>query len=141
MKINGIQCLKCKDVIFSRARHDIHWCSCKSVAIDGGFDYCKAVGDKFIMITIEAKVDKQELYNDWSSKKDKWGTHKPTDKKIKLISTEPNPKWVDEKPVVAMKKIKEDRKELIKKAESIRAKIEGELKDLDLILLELEKPI
>lgn len=41
---NRIRCLKCKDVVESKTRHDFVWCKCKSVAVDGGLTYCKRVG-------------------------------------------------------------------------------------------------
>ena len=41
----GIKCKECGDELFSYHRHDFKWCSCKSVAIDGGDDYMKVVGD------------------------------------------------------------------------------------------------
>lgn len=33
MKINALQCGKCGDIIFSRARHDMRFCSCGAVLI------------------------------------------------------------------------------------------------------------
>ena len=42
--VNKVQCMKCKDVIESKHRHDMVWCSCKSCAVDGGRDYLKRVG-------------------------------------------------------------------------------------------------
>lgn len=40
-----IICKKCGDVIESKSRHDMVWCRCGSVAIDGGEDYCKITGN------------------------------------------------------------------------------------------------
>jgi len=37
MKTHGIKCPKCKDVIFSRAKHDLHYCTCGKVFVNGGF--------------------------------------------------------------------------------------------------------
>ena len=34
--VNKIQCKKCKDIIESKHVHDFKWCSCKSIAVDGG---------------------------------------------------------------------------------------------------------
>ena len=34
-----VLCLHCRDVIQSKNVHDFKWCSCHSVAIDGGGDY------------------------------------------------------------------------------------------------------
>lgn len=46
MKIvkNVIRCLLCGSVIESKNRHDFVWCSCKSVAVDGGREYLRRVG-------------------------------------------------------------------------------------------------
>ena len=43
--INKIQCKKCKDIIESKSVHDFKWCSCKSVAVDGGLEYLRRVGN------------------------------------------------------------------------------------------------
>lgn len=40
-----VVCAKCKSVIESKHRHDFVWCSCKSIAIDGGNAYTKLVGN------------------------------------------------------------------------------------------------
>ena len=72
--VNAIQCGFCRDIIFSRANHDMRWCSCGAVAIDGGFDYCRLVGTGFGNIfQIGVTTTKKELYRDWASGADKWG--------------------------------------------------------------------
>jgi len=38
---NAVRCDQCREVIESLHRHDFKWCSCKSVAVDGGLDYRK----------------------------------------------------------------------------------------------------
>lgn len=38
---NGIQCLDCKDVIYSVYRHDCRACKCGAVFIDGGREYTR----------------------------------------------------------------------------------------------------
>lgn len=43
--INGVICLKCKDYIRSKHRHDFKYCKCGSIAVDGGSWYCKRSGD------------------------------------------------------------------------------------------------
>ena len=75
MKVNAIQCQKCKDKIYSRARHDFHWCSCESVAIDGGFEYVKICGDEknYKHIKVNVDADKKILYEDWNQGIDKFG--------------------------------------------------------------------
>ena len=44
--IKGILCKSCGQVIFSCHRHDFHWCQCKKVAVDGGRDYLKIIGNE-----------------------------------------------------------------------------------------------
>lgn len=45
MKVEGIECLKCGDKVWSRHAHDFRWCKCGKVAIDGGRQYTKITGD------------------------------------------------------------------------------------------------
>lgn len=42
--LNSIQCLDCKDILISYHVHDFKFCSCKSIAIDGGSQYGKRIG-------------------------------------------------------------------------------------------------
>lgn len=44
-KLNRIKCAKCGEIIVSMHRHDFVTCSCGSVSVDGGNDYCRYVGD------------------------------------------------------------------------------------------------
>ncbi len=44
IKRNSAQCLKCGDHIESQHVHDFRYCSCKAVAVDGGYDYLRRVG-------------------------------------------------------------------------------------------------
>lgn len=41
IKRNAIKCNHCGDVIESTHVHDFKWCSCETVAVDGGREYCK----------------------------------------------------------------------------------------------------
>jgi len=43
---NKIKCKKCGDVIESTHVHDFKWCSCGAVAVDGGREYLRRVGNK-----------------------------------------------------------------------------------------------
>jgi len=43
--INKIKCKKCGDVIESKHVHDFKYCKCKSVAVDGGKEYLKRLGN------------------------------------------------------------------------------------------------
>ena len=35
----GIQCLECKEIIYSYHRHDFKMCKCEECFVDGGDDY------------------------------------------------------------------------------------------------------
>lgn len=75
MKINAIQCDKCGDIVYSRARHDMRWCNCGEIAIDGGFDYTKIsyIASSPKRVEIEVNATKAELYNDWNNRIDDYG--------------------------------------------------------------------
>ena len=45
IKRNAIRCNKCKDIIESKHRHDFRYCSCQAVAVDGGVDYLRRLGE------------------------------------------------------------------------------------------------
>lgn len=45
IRCNKIKCKKCGDVIESKSVHDFKWCSCKAIAVDGGHEYLRRVGD------------------------------------------------------------------------------------------------
>jgi hypothetical protein len=84
-KVNCIVCPSCKDVIFSRSRHDFHWCSCGEVAVDGGFDYIK-MSFKTVkpeIVVREVDASREELYQDWNYRRDKFGFIKPLTKRKK----------------------------------------------------------
>ncbi len=78
IKVNAIECSNCHDVIYSRAVHDFHYCSCEETFIDGGFDYIRyggnIVGRPF---QIDVNATKRELYDDWNKRDDKFGLIKP----------------------------------------------------------------
>jgi len=91
-KVNAIQCLKCRDVIFSRARHDYRSCSCGKTAIDGGFDYTRLIGSYSEPVKLALIVTKKQLYDDWNNRTDKYGkiemkeiTNKLNNAKIKKV--------------------------------------------------------
>jgi hypothetical protein len=42
---NAAQCRKCGDLIVSQHRHDFVWCKCQSIAVDGGKDYLRRIGN------------------------------------------------------------------------------------------------
>lgn len=41
MRVNGIQCPRCEEKIWSRHRHDFRYCICEYCYVDGGFDYLR----------------------------------------------------------------------------------------------------
>lgn len=43
--VNQIRCKKCGDIIESKSVHDFNFCRCESVAVDGGHDYLRRVGE------------------------------------------------------------------------------------------------
>jgi len=57
MKINGLFCQDCGDIIYSVAVHDFKRCSCGECYVDGGFDYFKySLGNNTKVITIDGDV-------------------------------------------------------------------------------------
>ena len=43
--VNKIRCKKCGEVIESTYRHDFKYCKCGRVAVDGGKDYLRRLGN------------------------------------------------------------------------------------------------
>lgn len=80
MIVKGIYCGRCGDKVFSRARHDFRMCSCKSIFVDGGFDYFRVGGNTGLPIDISVDATKQELFDDWNRKEDKYGKTNDLDK-------------------------------------------------------------
>ena len=52
---NAAKCKRCGDIIESKSTHDFVWCSCKSLAVDGGYEYLRRVGH------VEDSIDLSEL--------------------------------------------------------------------------------
>ena len=92
MKVYGIKCNKCGDIIYSRAVHDFHWCKCNAVAVDGGLSYLRIVGNKedWTRVEIELPIDGMKgrgiLYDDWNHSKNKYG-HATEKDKVKELTT------------------------------------------------------
>jgi hypothetical protein len=75
--VNAIECPTCHDIIFSRAHHDFHYCTCGETFIDGGFDYTRYGGKDLSLIQhheLEIDATEQELYDDWNKRVNKYGT-------------------------------------------------------------------
>lgn len=63
--INRIKCAHCGEILVSNNRHDFKFCSCKTVAVDGGNTYLRPItlfGDKF----------EDYLYGDWKRQETDW---------------------------------------------------------------------
>jgi len=54
--INKAQCLKCKDIIESKHRHDFRYCKCGAIFVDGGQDYWRYGGELEYFKRIEEDV-------------------------------------------------------------------------------------
>ena len=55
---NILKCKKCGDVIESIHRHDLVWCSCKSVFTDGGRSYIHRGGELEVMEDLSVYEEK-----------------------------------------------------------------------------------
>ena len=51
IKRNRIQCGHCHDIIESVHRHDFQMCKCGKTSVDGGTDYLRRIGSKFIELS------------------------------------------------------------------------------------------
>ena len=80
MQVNAIVCKGCGDTVYSRARHDMHFCTCGLVAIDGGREYVKLCGEpeNYKLIKLEVKATNKQLVDDWNYQINKYGLIKGT---------------------------------------------------------------
>jgi len=58
---NMAKCDKCGDIIESKYRHDFVWCKCGSIAVDGGHEYLRRIGDPEIFIDMSI-IEKEEVF-------------------------------------------------------------------------------
>lgn len=56
---NQVRCTKCGDTPFSANRHDFRSCKCGSIAVDGGMDYLRRVGDTSTYEEMSIEIDDQ----------------------------------------------------------------------------------
>lgn len=42
---NAARCKKCGDIIESKDRHDFRSCKCGAIAVDGGHEYIRRIGN------------------------------------------------------------------------------------------------
>ena len=54
---------KCKDIIESKHVHDFKWCSCKSIAVDGGLEYLRRVGNLEDVVQMYRDINAFSLIN------------------------------------------------------------------------------
>lgn len=58
---NKAQCKKCRDIIKSNSTNDFKRCSCGSIAVDGGLDYIKRLGNLDDIIELsKVEINKEE---------------------------------------------------------------------------------
>ena len=73
------KCTSCGDLVFSRAQHDMRYCTCKKIAVDGGLGrdaVVRLVGNpKRVEMYIEQTKD--ELYDDWNTGRNLYGLIRP----------------------------------------------------------------
>ena len=73
--VTAIICPNCDQMIYSRCQHDYRSCKCGEVAIDGGFDYTRIIYHNKSPKTVRKLVGatKQELFDDWNNRRNKYG--------------------------------------------------------------------
>lgn len=54
---NKIKCKKCGDIIESKSINDYKRCSCGAVAVDGGTEYLKRIGNETDYIELSINKD------------------------------------------------------------------------------------
>ena len=81
MKVRGVECQECGDFVFSRVRHDMRYCSCKSSAADGGQEpqgYIRTLGPCVTKTREVPDATRSELFEDWNTGADKYGLIPPS---------------------------------------------------------------
>lgn len=58
-----IKCRKCEEEIQSNGVYDFKYCKCKSIFIDGGYDYCRIGGNSDDIIFLRVEDDNGKVYN------------------------------------------------------------------------------
>jgi len=95
MKVHGLKCRSCGDIIYSRAPHDLHYCSCGNFFVDGGqendgyrYGWSNIYENSFELVSLEIDVTKTELYSDWNNDINKYGWiyGKDTPKRKKFVA-------------------------------------------------------
>lgn len=73
------KCKDCGDLVFSRTRHDMRWCTCRKIAVDGGLGKDASVRLMGHPTRVEMYLEqtKEELYDDWASGRNLYGLIRP----------------------------------------------------------------
>ncbi len=56
---NKAQCRKCGDIVESKHVHDFVYCSCRTIAVDGGLEYLRRLGDLDNIIELSEYADEE----------------------------------------------------------------------------------
>ncbi len=73
------KCPDCGDIVFSRTRHDMRWCTCRKIAVDGGpnpGEHVRLMGHP-IKVEMYIEQTKEELYDDWNTRRNQYGLIRP----------------------------------------------------------------
>jgi hypothetical protein len=64
VEVNKLQCNKCKDIIESTHRHEFKFCKCGAIAVDGGHEYLRRVGDihNYTDMSITHEEERESMY-------------------------------------------------------------------------------
>lgn len=57
---NQVRCVKCGDEPYSGWRHDFRHCECGAVAVDGGMDYLRRIGDPADMVEMSIQITEDD---------------------------------------------------------------------------------
>ena len=64
---NAVRCKKCNSIIESKGTHNLVQCACKSVSVDGGYDYLRRVGnpEDFEELSVTKPLDVNSFINQY----------------------------------------------------------------------------
>ena len=57
---NQIHCVHCGDEPYSAHRHDFRHCECGAVAVDGGMDYLRRIGNPEDMVEMSIQITEDD---------------------------------------------------------------------------------
>lgn len=74
-RVMATECHYCKDILFSRARHDLRNCTCGKTWVDGGQDFLRIGWTDRKPRTYKLFIHQSPnvLYDDWNSMTDRYG--------------------------------------------------------------------